>query len=78
MTQIIVPTDTEGFTIERSVPVWGHACGDHCEITYKDVRVPLANQLGMLGSGHAAAQDRLRAGRVYHCMNCVGQMWRRL
>lgn len=76
MTQIIVPADTEGFTIELSVPVWGHKGGDHCEITYKDVRVPLANQLGTLGSGHAAAQDRLCAGRVYYCMNCVGQMWR--
>lgn len=76
MTQIIVPTDTEGFHIERSVPVWGHVGGHHCEITYKDVRVPLENQLGATGTGHAAAQDRLGAGRVYHCMNCVGQMWR--
>ncbi len=76
MTQIIVPTDTPGFTIERSVPVWGHTGGSHCEITYRNVRVPLANQLGSRGSGHAAAQDRLGAGRVYHCMNCVGQMWR--
>lgn len=76
MTQIIVPTDTPGFTIERSVPVWGHVGGDHCEITYKNVRVPLENQLGSRGSGHQAAQDRLGAGRVYHCMNCVGQMWR--
>ncbi|MEX2326700.1 MAG: acyl-CoA dehydrogenase family protein, partial [Pseudomonadales bacterium] len=76
MTQIIVPTDTPGFNIERSVPVWGHVGGSHCEITYKNVRVPLENQLGSRGSGHAAAQDRLGAGRVYHCMNCVGQMWR--
>ncbi len=76
MTQIIVPTDTPGFTIERAVPVWGHAGGSHCEIVYKNVRVPLENQLGTRGSGHAAAQDRLGAGRVYHCMNCVGQMWR--
>jgi acyl-CoA dehydrogenase len=76
MTQIIVPTDSKGFKIERSVPVWGHTGGDHCEITYTDVRVPLENQLGSRGSGHAAAQDRLGAGRVYHCMNCVGQMWR--
>lgn len=76
MTQIIVPTDTPGFIIERSVPVWGHVGGSHCEITYKDCRVPLKNQLGSLGSGHAAAQDRLGAGRVYHCMNCVGQMER--
>jgi acyl-CoA dehydrogenase len=40
------------------------------------VRVPLENQLGATGSGHQAAQDRLGAGRVYHCMNSVGQMWR--
>jgi len=76
MTQIIVPTDTPGFNIERSVPVWGQTGGSHCEIVYKDCRVPLENQLGSRGTGHAAAQDRLGAGRVYHCMNCVGQMWR--
>jgi acyl-CoA dehydrogenase len=76
MTQIIVPTDTPGFNIERAVPVWGQTGGSHCEIVYKDCRVPLENQLGSRGTGHAAAQDRLGAGRVYHCMNCVGQMWR--
>jgi acyl-CoA dehydrogenase len=41
MTQIIVPTDTPGFNIERAVPVWGHTGGSHCEIVYKDCRVPL-------------------------------------
>ena len=76
MTPIIVPTDTPGFNIIRSVAVWGHETGDHCEIIYDDVRVPLANQLGSTGSGHQAAQDRLGAGRVFHCMNCIGQMWR--
>jgi acyl-CoA dehydrogenase len=76
MTQIIVPTDTPGFTIVRSVPVWGHEQGDHCEIIYDNVRVPLTNALGRRGSGHQAAQDRLGAGRVFHCMNAVGQMWR--
>ena len=76
MTQIIVPTNTQGFNIIRSVPVWGHEHGDHCEIIYDNVRVPLENQLGREGSGHQAAQDRLGAGRVFHCMNCIGQMWR--
>lgn len=75
MTQIIVPTNSPGFNLIRGVPVWGHA-GDHSEIVYKDVRVPLENALGQRGTGHAAAQERLGAGRVYHCMNCVGQMWR--
>ena len=75
MTQIIVPTDTPGFNILRSVPVWGHD-GDHCKIDYDNVRVPVTNQLGATGSGHQAAQDRLGAGRVFHCMNSIGQMWR--
>jgi len=77
MTQIIVPTDTPGFTVERVMPIWGHTRGEAaCEITFSDVRVPLENQLGDRGTGHTAAQDRLGAGRVYHCMDCVGQMWR--
>jgi acyl-CoA dehydrogenase len=76
MTQIIVPTDTPGFNVVRSVPVWGHEGGDHCEILYENVRVPVTNQLGRTGTGHQAAQDRLGAGRVFHCMNSVGQMWR--
>jgi acyl-CoA dehydrogenase len=28
------------------------------------------------GSRHQAAQDRLGAGRIFHCMSSVGQMWR--
>lgn len=75
MTQIIVPADTPGVDILRSINVWGHD-SDHCEIVYDDVRVPVGNQLGRTGSGHQAAQDRLGAGRVYHCMNSIGQMWR--
>ena len=75
MTQIIVPTDTPGVNIVRGIEVWGRK-SDHAEVIYDNVRVPLANQLGQTGSGHRAAQDRLGAGRVYHCMNSVGQMWR--
>jgi acyl-CoA dehydrogenase len=76
MTQIIVPMDTPGFTYVRSVPIWGHKNDHHGELILDNVRVPVENALGKAGSGHAAAQDRLGAGRVYHCMNCVGQMWR--
>ena len=76
MTQIIVPTDAKGFEIVRDVPVWGHRGGQHGEIIFDHVRVPLENALGREGSGHRAAQDRLGAGRIFHCMNAVGQMWR--
>jgi len=75
MTQIIVPADAPGVNSVRGINVWGRD-SDHCEIIYDNVRVPVENQLGATGSGHRAAQDRLGAGRVYHCMNSIGQMWR--
>jgi acyl-CoA dehydrogenase len=76
MVQIIVPTATRGVEIVRGIGIWGRRESDHCEVRYTDVRVPLENALGNVGEGHRAAQDRLGAGRIYHCMNSVGQMWR--
>ena len=76
MVQIIVPTSTPGVEIVRGIGIWGSASSDHCEVRYTDVRVPLENALGQVGDGHRAAQDRLGAGRIFHCMNSVGQMWR--
>jgi acyl-CoA dehydrogenase len=76
MAQIIVPTATRGVNIVRGIGVWGRPTSDHCEVVYEDVRVPIANTLGKVGEGHQAAQDRLGAGRIFHCMNSVGQMWR--
>ena len=61
--------------IVRGVNVWGRD-SDHVEIIYDDVRVPVDNALGERGQGHEAAQERLGAGRVYHCMNSIGAMWR--
>ena len=76
MVQIIVPANVKGVNIVRGVGVWGRSESDHCEIKYENVRVPVENALGRVGEGHQAAQDRLGAGRVFHCMNSVGQMWR--
>jgi acyl-CoA dehydrogenase len=76
MVQVIVPTATKGVNIVRGIGVWGRRESDHCEVKYENVRVPLANALGQVGEGHQAAQDRLGAGRIFHCMNSVGQMWR--
>lgn len=76
MTQIIVPSKTPGVNIIRGIGIFGHSSSDHCEIVYDNVRVPVDNTLGLVGQGHKAAQDRLGAGRVYHCMNSIGQMWR--
>jgi len=76
MAQIIVPAAVKGVNIVRGIGVWGRSESDHCEVKYENVRVPVANALGRVGEGHQAAQDRLGAGRIFHCMNSIGQMWR--
>src|SRR5207244_1895013 len=41
---LIVPTNAPGFNLIRAVPVMGHAGGGgHCEIVYKDCRVPASH-----------------------------------
>ncbi len=76
MSQIIVPTDTPGFDIVRSVPVMGETAGHHCEVYYRDCRVPVTHTLGNPGDGFLIAQKRLGPGRIHHCMRWLGQMQR--
>ncbi len=76
---ILVPTDTPGFHLVRSVPVMGHTeGGGHCEIRYEGCRVPLANTLGPEGAGFVIAQARLGPGRIHHCMRAIGAAERAL
>ncbi len=77
--QIIVPTDSPGFNIIRAVPVMGHTGGGgHCEVIYKDCRVPVTNLLGGEGDGFAISQARLGPGRIHHCMRSIGTAERAL
>jgi acyl-CoA dehydrogenase len=80
MSQIIVPADTPGVEIE-AVPVLGHrgrGWTTHCQVSYRNVRVPEANLLGRRGDGFAIAQARLGPGRIHHVMRWLGQMERAL
>ena len=71
--QIIVPTDTPGFNLIRAVSVMGHVGGGgHCEIRYKNCRVPVSNRLGPEHGGFMIAQARLGPGRIHHCMRSIG------
>ncbi len=76
MSQIIVPTDTPGFKIERNPSVWGEKHSDHPVIHYDNVRVPVSNLLGEQGAGFKLSQKRLGPGRIHHCMRALGQAQR--
>jgi acyl-CoA dehydrogenase len=77
--QILVPADTPGVEIVRPIPVMGHAgsgWSTHCEVWYREARVPVANTLGQPGDGFRIAQKRLGPGRIHHVMRWLGQMER--
>ncbi|NYT64436.1 acyl-CoA dehydrogenase family protein [Alcaligenaceae bacterium] len=71
---VIVPMETPGVTIVRNVAIMHHYAPEgHCEIVYKNVRVPVSYLLGQESAGFALAQARLGPGRVHHCMRTIGQ-----
>ena len=74
----VFPLDTPGVEIVREVSTMEHPgsppgeYGNHAEIAYTDVRVPVDALLGAEGDGFKIAQQRLGPGRIHHSMRWIG------
>jgi len=64
MSLIIVPTDTPGFSVSRKLEKLGNWSSDTAELSFHDVRVPVANTVGEPGRGFQMQMEQFQIERL--------------
>lgn len=72
MSGFIVPTDSQGYSVDKVEHKLGQAASDTCAIRFDDVFVPDELRLGREGGGYGIALSNLEAGRIGIAAQCVG------
>jgi len=72
ISNIIVPTDTPGFSVGRSYRKVGWRASDTHELSFDGCRVPQANLLGEQGRGYAQFLEVIDDGRIAFAALAVG------
>jgi len=79
LTAFLFHRDTPGLEIVRRIPIMGpEEHGGHCELRFRDLRVPDADRLMNVGDGLKVTQIRLGTARLTHCMRWLGMARRAL
>jgi acyl-CoA dehydrogenase len=61
---LVVEAGTPGFTVDRSLRKMGWHCSDTAELSYVDVRVPVANLVGEQDTGFAQIAEQFVVERI--------------
>jgi alkylation response protein AidB-like acyl-CoA dehydrogenase len=72
ITAFMLPTTSQGFTIDRVIKLFGHVGGDEAEVAIDDVYVEPWQIVGELDQGFAAALYGVSLGRIYNSARAVG------
>ena len=72
LSAFLVPTDTPGFTVDRSEHKMGIRASDTCAVTLSDCTIPEANLLGPRGKGLSIALSNLEGGRIGIAAQALG------
>ncbi|MCU1454427.1 MAG: acyl-CoA dehydrogenase domain protein [Acidimicrobiales bacterium] len=74
MSQIVVPTDGEGFAVSRKLDKLGNRSSDTAELSFTDLRVPVANTIGEIGRGFQQQMQQFQNERMIACYTAWGGM----
>ncbi|MBM3684525.1 MAG: acyl-CoA dehydrogenase [Actinobacteria bacterium] len=72
MSQIIVPTDTPGFSVSRKLDKLGMRASDTALLAFDDCRVPVANTIGAVGKGFQQQMAQFVVERMWGAYAVVG------
>jgi len=68
----LIPTASEGFTVQRIIKLFGHVGGDEAELAFDEIRVEPWQLVGELNQGFKAALYGVSLGRIYNSARAVG------
>ena len=69
---LVVEKGTPGFTVDRSLRKMGWHCSDTAELSYVDVRVPVANLVGEENSGFLQIAEQFVVERIALAVHAYG------
>ncbi len=74
ISQIVVQTDTPGFSVSRKLDKLGMRSSDTAELVFESMRVPVANTIGEIGRGFQQQMQQFQDERLIASYQMVGAM----